>query len=187
MSPRLKLTLFTAAALLALSLLVVSWIIKPQPDTLSFARIDKALSLRQDQVSVRAAKASVPVEPKKDQSHIHVAVRIAGVGTLWLAPENLGLTERGQELAIHTHDATGVVHLHRPRGVRPFTLSQVMAVWGVPLTGRAIAGFPARILVNGRQQGPSYQLKDRDDVIIEIEDPSRLPKFDWDAVPLEAK
>ena len=42
---------------------------------------------------------------------------------------------------IHTHDATGVIHLHANAGAnRPLTLGQVFDVWGQPLTRDNVAG-----------------------------------------------
>lgn len=178
MKPALKIGLFVAAALVAFGVLGASLIYHPSPEAPSFAQIDRSLKLSQKGADRRARLAGVPYEGRKAQSHIHTAFRVSGAGTLWLAPEDLGLTETGRELAIHTHDATGVVHLHRPAGVKPFTVSQVLEVWG-------ISGLQARILVNGRPGSPEYVLKDRDDVVLMVEGGPRLERFNWKAVPLE--
>lgn len=178
MRPRLKITLFVAAALVAFGVLGASLVSRPSPEPPSFAQIDRLVKLSQEGADRRALKAGVPYESRKTKSHIHAAFRVSGAGTLWLAPEEMGLTETGRELAIHTHDATGVVHLHRPAGVKPFTVSQVLDVWG-------ISGLQSRILINGRPGSPEYVLKDRDDVVLMVEGGPRLERFDWKAVPLE--
>ena len=54
---------------------------------------------------------------------------------------------------IHTHDATGVVHLHANGGQnRPLTLGQVFDVWGQPLTRDNVAGQLGRVIVFVDQQ-----------------------------------
>ena len=54
---------------------------------------------------------------------------------------------------IHTHDATGVIHLHANAGAnRPLTLGQVFDVWGQPLTRTNVAGQLGRVSVFVDQQ-----------------------------------
>lgn len=54
---------------------------------------------------------------------------------------------------IHTHDATGVIHLHANAGAnRPLTLGQVFDVWGQPLTRDNVAGQLGRVTVFVDQQ-----------------------------------
>jgi hypothetical protein len=54
---------------------------------------------------------------------------------------------------IHTHDATGVIHLHANAGAnRPLTLGQVFDVWGQPLTRDNVAGQLGRVVVFVDQQ-----------------------------------
>jgi hypothetical protein len=48
---------------------------------------------------------------------------------------------------IHTHDATGVIHLHANSGAdRPLTLGQVFDVWGQPLSRENVAGQLGRVV-----------------------------------------
>jgi hypothetical protein len=44
---------------------------------------------------------------------------------------------------LHTHDATGVVHVESPV-VKTFTLGHFFAVWGVRFTPRCLGGYCAR-------------------------------------------
>jgi len=44
---------------------------------------------------------------------------------------------------LHRHDPTGVVHVESPF-VKPFTLGQFMAVWGVRFTPRCLGGYCVR-------------------------------------------
>ena len=54
---------------------------------------------------------------------------------------------------IHTHDATGVIHLHANAGAnRPLTLGQVFDVWGQTLTRENVAGQLGRVTVFVDQQ-----------------------------------
>lgn len=56
---------------------------------------------------------------------------------------------------LHTHDASGIVHIESPYANPPFrwTLGDFFAIWGRPLTAMNIAGWhgPTRIFVNGRR------------------------------------
>ena len=66
-------------------------------------------------------------------------------------PTNVGLN--GEEVAggrmvsgfvsaIHTHDDSGLVHVHSPDR-RTYTLGQIFDVWGVRLTERCVGGYCA--------------------------------------------
>jgi len=48
---------------------------------------------------------------------------------------------------IHTHDATGVIHIHANGGAnRPLTLGQLFDVWGQPLERNNVAGQVGRVV-----------------------------------------
>ena len=51
-----------------------------------------------------------------------------------------GKMATGYVAAIHTHDDTGLVHVHSP-DVRPYTLGQLFDVWGVSLTEERIGCY----------------------------------------------
>ncbi len=79
--------------------------------------------------------------------HIELSVEVDGTGVE--VPSSIGLN--GEEVAggrmvsgfvsaIHTHDDTGLVHVHSP-DVRPYTLGQLFDVWGVILTAERIGGY----------------------------------------------
>jgi hypothetical protein len=51
-----------------------------------------------------------------------------------------GRMETGFVSAIHTHDDSGLVHVHSP-DVRRYTLGQLFDVWGVTLTKERIGGY----------------------------------------------
>ena len=91
--------------------------------------------------SLQQAQAwDIPVEPQKGQreKHTHLALRIYWDGASWPVPARLGYAQNGQTLAIHTHAADGVVHLHLPAGHKPFTLQQILDLWGLKTDGMSI-------------------------------------------------
>jgi hypothetical protein len=141
---------------------------------------------------VRAEQARVPSSPASEarERHTHLVVRIIAGGALYLPPLGLGITDRGRQLAIHTHDRTGVVHIHQAQGTAMFTFSQLAGVWGVSFETGRLAGQPARAWMNGRLVGltADLQLIDRGDLVIELRGPPRakppLAAFDWDTIPL---
>ena len=80
---------------------------------------------------------------------VHVQLSVEIEGTKVRVPASIGLN--GEEVsggkmvsgfvsAIHTHDDTGLVHVHSP-DVREYTLGQLFDVWGVTLTEQRIGGY----------------------------------------------
>lgn len=185
MHPRLKLALFCLFGLVALSVLAVS-VLKPknQQQGPPWGAVNRVAA---KPAAPSSLPPGVPVEPRagERQRHIHTAFRLSASGGFWNAPENLGVTKGGEVLAIHTHDGTGVVHLHRPQGVKPFTVAQVLSLWGIPVENGNILGYKAKIMVNRGSAPLSYQLRDRDDVIVYLPQGAKLPAFNWSQVPLE--
>lgn len=82
---------------------------------------------------------------------LHVQLSVEVDGDKVKVPSSIGLN--GEEAtggrmvsgfvsAIHTHDDSGLVHVHSPE-VRPYTLGQLFDVWGVTLTQDRIGGYCA--------------------------------------------
>jgi hypothetical protein len=66
-----------------------------------------------------------------EKFHIHAQLSIHNQGLLVTVPANLGIDERHHiETTIHTHDATGIIHMEAPRPYR-YTLGDLFAIWGV--------------------------------------------------------
>lgn len=91
--------------------------------------------------------------------HIHAHVSLFVNGEQIAIPLGLGIGNAGDNRAcfywIHTHDATGIVHLEAPTATN-FTLGQFFDVWGQPLSATNVAGFHGTVTahVNGtRYQG----------------------------------
>ena len=80
---------------------------------------------------------------------LHVRLSVWVEGAKVEVPASIGLN--GEEVAggrmvsgfvsaIHTHDDSGLVHVHSP-DVRPYTLGQLFDVWGVTLAEDRIGGY----------------------------------------------
>ena len=65
-------------------------------------------------------------------------------------------SQGGFFVELHTHDATGIMHLESPKD-GAFTLGQFFGVWGVRLSQSCIGGYcatatnPLRFFVNGKR------------------------------------
>ena len=85
---------------------------------------------------------------------------------------------------LHTHDATGVVHIESPV-VRPFTLGELFGVWGVPLSARCLGGDCAAgarrvwVYVDGRLLAGNPDrllLQPHQEILVAFGDRSQLPR-----------
>jgi hypothetical protein len=70
-------------------------------------------------------------------------------------PAGIGIDPAVGYAPLHTHDSSGVIHVESPT-VRPYTLGELFAVWGVRLTPSCLGGYCAgggrqlRVYVDGR-------------------------------------
>ncbi len=122
--------------------------------------VNDTLALQRDGAAQRAAAAQITDAPAPDATeiheHMHLAVIVDGLPTN--APEELGYLPDGRLLGIHTHDASGVVHLHRRPDQAPYRLEQVLALWGIPRSRTRLGAlaigdgsWTATLWVNGRK------------------------------------
>lgn len=90
--------------------------------------------------------------------HVHSHIAIFNNGVQIQVPQLVGGTPTsagGCLYWIHTHDASGIVHIESPvlapDGQSGFTLGNFFDVWGEPLTGTNLAGIkgPVSAYVNG--------------------------------------
>lgn len=93
--------------------------------------------------------AALKQEGKATDYHFNVTVTVNG--STVVLPSNIGIAgvevsggrmETGFVSAIHTHDESGLVHIHSPT-VENFTLGQFFDVWGVSFTAERLGGFCA--------------------------------------------
>jgi hypothetical protein len=86
--------------------------------------------------------------------HIHQHLDIFVNGKPMPVPANIGIYD-GQFLTeLHTHDASGIMHLESPTE-QHFTLGQFFGVWGVRLNADCVGGYcrqvtPWVVYVNGQ-------------------------------------
>lgn len=79
-------------------------------------------------------------------NHAHLSLFVNGkqvavpanIGILQLASAGPG-AGKGCVYWLHTHDATGIIHIESPVN-KTFTLGDLFAVWGQPLSGTNLAG-----------------------------------------------
>jgi hypothetical protein len=102
-------------------------------------------------------------------------------------PEGVGIGVRGLQVffsPLHTHDSTGIVHVESPV-VKPFSLGQFFAVWGVRFTPKCLGGYCAsgadklRVysdgkLVTGDQR--ALPLRSHEEIVIAYGTRAELPK-----------
>ncbi len=115
--------------------------------------------------------------------HIHQHLDIFVNGKKEPVPANIGVYD-GQFLTeLHTHDATGIMHVESPTK-RTFDLAQFFGVWGVRLTPSCVGGYckeltPWRLYVNGAQyQGDprALELKAHQELVVVVgTPPAKIP------------
>lgn len=109
-----------------------------------------------------------------ERFHIHALLRIYVDGLLSPLPPNIGIDHaRDIESSLHTHDATGVIHMEATHPHR-FTLGDFFSVWGVKLGPAQVGGLSGlggdrlHFFLNGRplRDPAAHQLRDDDNVVI---------------------
>jgi hypothetical protein len=135
------------------------------------------------------AKTGVALPPEPDragvQRHIHLAVRFVTDGVTVYPPREVGLAQGRGFLAIHTHDRSGVVHVHQPTFDDDLRLSSVWAAWGLRVSAGSFAGAsPACIYVDGKPVEGDPALRDLMDVQVSFARctaSAPLPAFDFNS------
>ena len=126
--------------------------------------------------------------------HIHSHLDVFVDGVKAEVPANIGLAQTGVSTAspgatviaaIHTHDATGVIHIEGATTFDP-TLRDVFGVWGVRFTKTclgvycATADSPLDVYVNGKKltsDPTGYVMKAHDEIAVVFgEPPKSIPK-----------
>lgn len=131
----------------------------------------------------------VACEPSmSDVYHVHVHLAIIKDGAMLAIPQFIGLPG-GCFYEIHTHDATGVLHVEAPAH-KHFKLGNAFSVWGQPLTSTNVAGLigePIKVYVNDNGDVWEYKGDPADidmvshrSITIQIgSDISEIPSYDW--------
>jgi hypothetical protein len=89
-----------------------------------------------------ATVANVPCAPVNETFHIHSHLSIFVNGQAEAIPANIGIIQNATtdcHYYVHTHDHSGKIHMEAPV-TTGFTLGQLFAIWGQPLTSTNVAG-----------------------------------------------
>jgi hypothetical protein len=134
--------------------------------TTSSAGADSAFGQHYAGLEQRRQAAGVPtmMDTMSSPVHFHPLLKVFVDGTQVPVPANIGIdpTKDPMQMAgLHTHDATGTVHVE---GVAGAHLGQFFAIWGVPLTAtqlgpyRTGGGKVVRMWVDGKRSTAFGQL-----------------------------
>src|SRR4029453_11745206 len=103
-----------------------------------------------------AAIGVPPLSPVEQTAvHIHQHLDLFVDGREVPVPAGIGIDPAVGYAPLHTHDASGVIHVESPTD-RTYTLGDFFAVWGVRLTPSCLGGYCAgggrqlRVYVDGR-------------------------------------
>ena len=122
-----------------------------------------------------------PLTNEGEVVHIHQHLDIFDNGKKVTVPSQIGIYD-GQFLTeLHTHDASGVMHVESPTK-RNFDLAQFFGVWGVRLTPSCIGGYckeltPWKMYVDGKQylgDPRALVLKPHQEIAIVIGTPPKM-------------
>ena len=115
--------------------------------------------------------------------HQHIDLYLNG--THVAVPANVGIGSDPRFFSpLHTHDRTGILHVEATQ-VRPFTLGQFFAVWGVRLSATCIGGYCAsgnrtlQAFVNGSRvesDPASIPLLQHEEIVLAFGTRAELPK-----------
>lgn len=139
-----------------------------------------------DPKQIQASKGDLPLEPTRpgNQNHFHASLRFSSDGGIIYPPRFVGRAVSGN-LAIHTHDQSGVIHFHQPLDFREFHLSDIWRAWGLKVNQSSFAGLkPFCIYINGKPISGDPKIKNFDDIQVDFQkckDQSDLEKFNWNA------
>jgi hypothetical protein len=107
--------------------------------------------------------------------HIHPHLTIIINGQVQVIPAGIGIEANDSALPLHTHDATGKIHIESPV-VYDFTLQDFFTIWGQPFNDHAILNHPTNaarrvtvmMTVNGQPSTAfgSLVLHDLDNIVI---------------------
>jgi hypothetical protein len=136
--------------------------------------------------SAAAKAAGLPMLGEETLTvHYHAHLDVLVDGRPVPVPAGIGIDETKRLISpLHTHDGTGVVHIESAKDV-PFTLGQVFAEWGQPLTDRHVgpvtltSGQVLRVFRNGQQASgdpAALRLGAHDEIVVWVGASDAQPK-----------
>lgn len=109
-------------------------------------------------VPAQVQAAGLDLGPMGTADHYHVHLDVLVNGTAVPIAANIGVDPgSGAMSGLHTHDASGIIHIEAARKNEPFTLGQLFTEWDVKLTPTQLGALTAagpdllRVFVNGQQ------------------------------------
>ena len=98
-----------------------------------------------EQASLGPRLAALGLPAASDSGyHVHLFLAVFAGGRRVPVPAGIGIDPAGPLVApVHTHDATGIVHLESARAY-PFTLAQLFRIWGVRFGDARLGGYRDR-------------------------------------------
>lgn len=121
--------------------------------------------------------------------HVHTHLAIFHNGKQMQVPEYIGFAPSlagGCLYWIHTHDASGIIHIEAPdisppQG-GPYTLGMVFDIWGQPLDRNNVAGLagPVTVYVNGEKYDGDLRtipLGAHQEITLEVGTPTVSPPY----------
>ena len=139
----------------------------------------------QAELAARLDAAGLPALNAMEQLdfHIHQHLDVFVHGQPVEVPANVGIDPSVGLAVLHTHDATGLIHVESPER-RDFTLGDFFDVWGVRLTRTCLGGYcdgqdgALRVFVDGRRvQGDPRDvvIRDREEIVVAFGASDELP------------
>jgi hypothetical protein len=110
-------------------------------------------------------------------THIHTTLIVDVNGEKKVVPAGIGIDVNGGKIAaLHTHDASGLIHLESAKANDSFTLEQFLMVWGMPKDAAGQCAFfgakaPCTLTVTSQDSGTvglDVPLKDYDTLTLKI-------------------
>ena len=108
----------------------------------------------------RTRAARVPLLTEEGfATHTHSQLNVSVNGSPKEVPALIGIdTESGHIAVLHTHDASGLVHVESPTTKDSYTLGQFLTLWGMPADAAGRCAFfgaasPCTLAVNSQKSG----------------------------------
>ncbi len=73
--------------------------------------------------------------------HIHAHLDIFINGERVIVPAEIGIPPSGGITPVHTHDASGIIHIESPDPYAVYSLGQFFDIWGVKFTNNSIGSY----------------------------------------------
>jgi hypothetical protein len=127
-----------------------------------------------------------PLGAEGEALHIHQHIDIFIRGQATAVPAEIGIVTSPSTVfaPIHTHDASGIVHVESPV-VRDFSLGEFFDVWGVPFTSTCIGSLcnsgneRLQVFANGKVvtfDPRRLKLTEHEEIVVTFGTPDQIPR-----------